>query len=64
VGWFEKALERTPNRSRAVLGLARALAGAGRRQKSRTAYTQFLANWADADAGLPELAEAQKAVAR
>ena len=57
--WFERTLARTPNRSRAVLGLARAAAKAGDRAKSRAAYQQFLANWQRADAGLPELHEAK-----
>ncbi len=62
VAWFERALGRTPNRSRAVLGLARAAGKAGQRDKSRTAYQQFLANWSGADPGLPELAEARAAL--
>ena len=62
VEWFEKTLERTPNRSRAVLGLARASAKAQQREKSRRAYAQFLDNWKHADAGLPELAEARAAL--
>jgi tetratricopeptide (TPR) repeat protein len=62
VMWFERALKRTPNRSRAVLGLARAAAKAGDPARSRTAYKQFLANWRLADAGLPELAEARAAL--
>lgn len=62
VAWFEKTLTRTPNRSRAVLGLARAAAKAGDVAKSRSAYKQFLANWRLADAGLPELAEARAAI--
>lgn len=61
--WFERTLERTPNRSRAVLGLARAAAGAGERAKSRAAYKQFLRNWRAADPGLPEITEAQAALA-
>ena len=64
VGWFEQALGRTPNRSRAVLGLARAAAKAGDAAKSRKAFEQFLVNWAKADAGLPELAEARAALQR
>lgn len=64
VTWFEKALVRTPNRSRAVLGLARAAAMAGDAVKSRTAYAQFLENWKDADPDRPELAEARAALAR
>jgi tetratricopeptide (TPR) repeat protein len=64
IGWFEKALVRTPNRSRAVLGLARAAAKAGDAARSRAMYAQFLENWKAADPGLPELAEAQAAVRR
>jgi tetratricopeptide (TPR) repeat protein len=63
VPWFERALERTPNRSRAVLGLARARAKAGEMAGSRAAYQQFLANWRQADPELPEVAEARAAVA-
>jgi predicted Zn-dependent protease len=58
IGWFEKALERTPNRSRSVLGLARAATKAGDAAKSRAAYKQFLSNWKNADPGLPEVKEA------
>ena len=60
--WFERALARTPNRSRAVLGLARAHRNAGDATKARAAYKQFLANWKLADPGLPELQEAREAV--
>lgn len=60
--WFERALARTPNRSRAVLGLARAAGNAGETAKSRAAYKQFLANWKNADPGVPEIAEARAAV--
>jgi tetratricopeptide (TPR) repeat protein len=62
VTWFERALERTPNRSRAVLGLARAAAKAGDAAKSQAAYKQFLANWKSADAGVPEIVEARAAI--
>jgi tetratricopeptide (TPR) repeat protein len=64
VRWFTRTLERTPNRSRAVLGLARASAKAGDRATSRTMYARFLENWKGADAGLPEIAEANAAMAR
>ena len=60
--WFERALQRTPNRSRALLGLARAAAKAGDAAKSRSAYKQFLINWRLADATLPELQEARSAL--
>jgi tetratricopeptide (TPR) repeat protein len=63
VPWFERTLVRTPNRSRAVLGLARALTRAGQAARGRAAYAQFLDNWKRADEGLPELAEARAAVA-
>jgi tetratricopeptide (TPR) repeat protein len=59
MAWFERALTRTPNRSRAVLGLARAAAKAGETSRSRQAYQQFLDNWKRADPGLPELREAR-----
>lgn len=62
--WFERALTRTPNRSRAVLGLARATAKAGETARSREVYKQFLANWTQADPGLPELREARSGVGR
>jgi tetratricopeptide (TPR) repeat protein len=61
--WFERALARTPNRSRAVLGLARAHRNAGDAQQARAAYKRFLANWRLADSDLPELKEAREAVA-
>jgi tetratricopeptide (TPR) repeat protein len=53
VEWFDRTLRRTPNRSRAVLGLARARAKAGEAAGSRQAYEQFLQNWKSADPGLP-----------
>lgn len=62
VTWFERALLRTPNRSRAVLGLARAAATAGEPAKSRAAYKQFLANWRLADPAAPEIREARAAL--
>jgi tetratricopeptide (TPR) repeat protein len=64
VEWFEKTLQRTPNRSRAVLGLARARARAGNAAGSRQAYEQFLQNWRNADPGLPEMKEARAALGR
>jgi predicted Zn-dependent protease len=62
--WFERTLTRTPNRSRAVLGLARAAAKAGETIKSQRAYRQFAANWRQSDPDLPEMAEARRALAR
>jgi tetratricopeptide (TPR) repeat protein len=56
---FERALARWPNRSPAVLGLARASAASGDREAARREYRRFLTNWRQADAGLPEIEEAQ-----
>jgi tetratricopeptide (TPR) repeat protein len=56
---FEQTLERWPNRSLALLGLARAAAAGGDRESARRHYGRFLANWRRADPGLPELKEAR-----
>lgn len=60
--WFDRTLARTPNRSRAVLGLARAYRNAGDATSARATYKRFLANWRLADPGLPEISEAREAV--
>jgi len=60
--WFERALARTPNRSRALLGMARAYRNAGDAAKARSAYKRFLTNYRLADAGLPEVTEARSAL--
>jgi tetratricopeptide (TPR) repeat protein len=60
--WFDRALARTPNRSRVVLGLARAHRNAGDAANARAAYKRFLTNYRLADPGLPEVAEAREAV--
>jgi tetratricopeptide (TPR) repeat protein len=57
---FERALERWPNRSLALLGLARASAALGDRESAQRHYRRFLANWRNADPGLPELTEARR----
>jgi tetratricopeptide (TPR) repeat protein len=62
ITWFERALARTPNRSRALLGLARAYRNAGDAANARAAYQRFLANYRLADPGLPDVAEARDAV--
>ena len=56
---FEKALAGAPNRSLALLGLARAAAKAGDGTASVDAYRRLSANWKRADADLPDLAEAR-----
>ncbi|MBY0494669.1 MAG: tetratricopeptide repeat protein [Cyanobacteria bacterium] len=60
--WFERALARTPNRSRALLGLARAYRNAGDSAKARAAYQRLLTNYRLADPGLPEVIEAREAL--
>jgi tetratricopeptide (TPR) repeat protein len=59
---FEAALDRHPNRSASVLGLARALQASGDSAGARTRYRRLLDNWRQADAELPDLAEARQAV--
>ncbi len=59
---FDRVLARTPNRSRALLGLARAYRNAGDVGNARAAYKRFLTNYRQADAGLPEVAEARDAL--
>ena len=60
--WFDRVLARTPNRSRALLGLARAHRNAGDAANARAAYKRLLTNYRLADPGLPEVAEARAAV--
>jgi hypothetical protein len=47
-----------------VLALARLLAEAGDARGARQEYERFLTLWADADADLPELREARRAIDR
>ena len=60
--WFDRALARTPNRSRVVLALARAYRNAGDTGNAKAAYQRFLQNYRLADPGLPEVAEAREAI--
>jgi tetratricopeptide (TPR) repeat protein len=62
VVWFDRTLQRTPNRSRAVLGLARAYRNAGDAANARAAYKRFLTNYRLADPGLADVKEARDAV--
>jgi len=56
---YERALQLTPNRSTALLGLARARHAAGDEAGAADAYRKLLDNWRDADPDLPALAEAR-----
>jgi hypothetical protein len=60
---FESVLQRYANRSRTVLGLARAAAAAGQKEASHRRYTELLANFDGADTDLPALREARAALA-
>jgi len=60
---FETALDRWPNRSASVLGLARAKLQSGDLAAAERQYRRFLTNWSRADPNLPELKEAQNALA-
>jgi tetratricopeptide (TPR) repeat protein len=62
ITWFNRSLARTPNRSRALFGLARAYRNAGDAANARAAYKRFLTNYRLADSGLPEVAEARDAL--
>jgi tetratricopeptide (TPR) repeat protein len=62
ITWFNRSLERTPNRSRALFGLARAHRNAGDAANARAAYKRFLTNYRLADAGLREVTEAREAL--
>ena len=57
---FATALYRHPNRARALLGAARAAARRDDRAAAIRAYTQFLQQWQQADAPLPEHREARE----
>jgi len=56
---YERALQLTPNRSAALLGLARARQAAGDASGAADAYGKLLDNWRDADPDVPALAEAR-----
>ena len=56
---YERALQLTPNRSAALLGLARARHAAGDASGAAETYAKLLDNWRDADPDVPGLAEAR-----
>ncbi|MGQ0767102.1 MAG: tetratricopeptide repeat protein [Gemmatimonadota bacterium] len=56
---FERALDRTPNRTRSVLGAARAAAAMGETEAARAWYVRVLANLAHAAEGSAERREAE-----
>ena len=63
VAAYERALKLTPQRTAALLGLARARQAAGDRAGAAEAYRRLLDNWQRADASLPALQEAKERTA-
>jgi tetratricopeptide (TPR) repeat protein len=61
---FATALLRQPNRSRSLLGAARAAAQMGDKAGALLAYSDLLRVWQQADAQLPDLREARDYVAQ
>jgi tetratricopeptide (TPR) repeat protein len=62
--YFQKALLRTPNRPKAVFGLARAAQALGDNEAAEKRYEEFLAIWRTADPDRPELAQAREFLQR
>jgi tetratricopeptide (TPR) repeat protein len=56
---FRKGIERTPNRPKLILGLARSAEALGDTDAAGKRYEEFLGVWKTADPDLPELAEAR-----
>jgi tetratricopeptide (TPR) repeat protein len=63
VAAYERALQLTPKRSAALLGLARAKSAAGDRAGAADAYRQLAANWHAADPTVAALNEARAGAA-
>ena len=57
VAAYEKALQLTPNRTVALLGLARAHRAARNEDAATSAYRRLLENWQSADAEIPAMQE-------
>ncbi len=62
--YFRKALQRTPNRPKAIFGLARAAQAQGDNATARERYQEFLSIWKDADPDRPEVAVAKEFLAK
>jgi len=57
--YFQKTLQRTPNRPKAIFGLARAAQASGDNATARRRYEEFLTIWKDADSDIPILQQAK-----
>jgi hypothetical protein len=60
---FRDTLKRTPNRPKAIYGIARAAEASGDNATARQSYEDFLRIWKDADTDRPELVTARKFLA-
>src|SRR6516162_7481202 len=60
MNYFQKTLQRTPNRPKAIFGLARAARVSGDSETARMRYEEFLLLWKSADPDLTELTEARQ----
>jgi tetratricopeptide (TPR) repeat protein len=58
--YFQRALVRTPNRPKAIFGLARAAQALGDNEAAGKRYAEFLTMWRTADPERPELAKARE----
>jgi tetratricopeptide (TPR) repeat protein len=59
VPYFQKTLHRTPNRPKAIFGLARAAQALGDYTTAVERYREFLTIWKDADPDRPEISTAR-----
>jgi Tfp pilus assembly protein PilF len=57
-------LQRTPNRPKAIFGLARAAQALGDNATASERYQEFLSMWKDADPDRPEVATAKEFLAK
>ena len=62
--YFRKTLQRTPNRPKAIFGLARAAQTLGDNATARERYREFLTIWKEADPDRPEVATAKEFLAK
>jgi tetratricopeptide (TPR) repeat protein len=59
VPYFQKTLQRTPNRPKAIFGLARAAQAIGDKPTATERYREFLTVWKNADPDRPEVSTAK-----
>ena len=62
--YFQKALKRTPNRPKAIFGLARAAQELGDTETAENRYHEFLTIWRGADPDRPELGDGKEVPSR